>query len=202
MQRVLQNLTITLCGSQYPLCYFFSLYRFLTPRSAPGDVISRRSGKIFISNKNSEVVNKNFTALRLILHYTSLRTSPHFTTHFTNFTFKFQGVTMGVTWKGERGQPPYFTGFREFQPTSIPITSHASASFRRKGVSARCFLCLKIGILDGTVVVHTIDNRALHEYCLFRFFTSPPAHNSIMPQSNILFHTSRSMHLPSLSGRL
>ena len=125
--------------------------------------------------KNSEVVNKNFTALRLILHYTSLRTSPHFTTHFTNFTFKFQGVTMGVTWKGERGQPPYFTGFREFQPTSIPITSHASASFRRKGVSARCFLCLKMGILDGTVVVHTIDNRALHEYCLFRFFNfSPP----------------------------
>ena len=43
--------------------------------------------------KNSEVVNKNFTALHSQLHYTSLVTSPH----FTNFTFKFQGVTMGVT---------------------------------------------------------------------------------------------------------
>ena len=63
--------------------------------------------------------------------------------HFTNFTFKYPGVTMGVTKKGERGGPPYFTGFREFQPTSISITSHASASFRRKGVRARCFLLLR-----------------------------------------------------------
>ena len=63
---------------------------------------------------------------------------------------------MGVTKKGGRGQPPYFTGFREFQPTSIPITSHASASFRRKGARARCFLLPKNGTMSFLNFQHDI----------------------------------------------
>ncbi len=46
---------------------------------------------------------------------------------------------MGVTWKGERGQPPYFTGFQESLDSSIPITRSCETRITDKKLAQGCY---------------------------------------------------------------